>query len=278
MENIVRTIYGAALQSTLFAGLPYSHVANTTLNEKFGVLAGVTPPDGVTPTCRYFCIGNGGHKPATGTGGIGLIEAQQHLATDAALYNHLPFILRATNNDIAPSVQAKYALRTQISIGGVSYYAYYLKRLDLSNTLVTESILTIFNGETTTASFIPTEENLEPTPPTINPTGVNLITSQYANVAAALPISFTEEECTELLNAATILYGDSAYAIISEIGLCSGVDKAVTLQNGNTFMEAVSVQICSLISTMHVVKYSSTGITGSAKIGSSEPLLVLNPT
>ena len=114
MQNITRTANGSALQTTLFNGIPFDLIPFTTLNEYFNILSGQAPASGVIPKATYFCIGNGGHQLATGTGGVALIEEVQHLATDSGLYSYLPFILRAINNDIPAATQAVYAMRKQI--------------------------------------------------------------------------------------------------------------------------------------------------------------------
>lgn len=277
MKNITRTAYGSALQTMQFNGLPFTLVPNTTLNEKFGILAGQTPDPGVMPTAKYFAIGIGGHQLATGTGGIPLIENVQHEATDAALYHHFPFVLRAINNDIPSGTQQKYALRKQITVNGSSYYAYYLKRIPTNDAIVTTTLDTVVNGTTTSTIFTPSQNNLSPVPPVINNVGANILTSQYANTSATLPIRFTQQECQELLDAATILFDDPAYAIISEIAICSGVDYSITLQNSASFTEAICVQVCSFISTLHMVQYTATGINGTYQVGSDDPLLVLAP-
>ena len=274
MENITRTAAGSELQTYLTTGIPFVLKADTTLNEKFSVLAGVVPT--ATPTIKYFCIGNGGHAMATGTGGVPVIQSVPHEATDTGLYDYLPFVLRATNNDIDAGTQANYAIRTTVTIGGTSYYAYYLKRLDTSTSVVNTVLQTVSNGVTTTSNYVPNAGNMTPTPPNLSGSNVSVLSSQYLVTSAALPISFTAQECTELLNAATILYGDPSYAIISEIGLCSGQDHQITLGNGSSFMDAVAVQITSFINTLHVVQFTASGITGSLAVGANEPLLVLS--
>ncbi len=275
MELITRTVYGSRLQTMQYSQLPFSTEQNTTLNEKFSIYAGVNPEVGVYPAAKFYAIGNGGHKLAVGTGGIGLVENQQHLATDAALYNHLPFVLRATNNDINNTLQQKYALRKTITVNAQNYYAYYLKRIPTDEAAVTTVIQTVSNGVTTTSAFVPSAGNLAPEPPTLSPENVNILSGQYANVSATLPIVLTADECTELLNAAEILYGDPKYAIISEIALVAGVDYPITLPNTNTMNEAIATQVTSFINTMHVIQFTPTGINGSFDVGTNEPLLVL---
>jgi len=274
LENVTRTAAGSELQTFLTTGIPFVLKADTTLNEKFSVLAGVTPT--TTPTIKYFCIGNGGHSLATGTGGVPLIQSVPHEATDTGLYKYLPFILRATNNDIDASTQMKYAIRTTVTVGGNPYYAYYLKRLDTSSSVVSTVLQTVSNGVTTTSNYVPGAGNMSPTAPNLSGNNVSILSSQYLVTSASLPISFTASECTELMNAATILYGDPAFAIISEIGLCSGQDHPITLGSGSTFSEVVAAQITSFINTLHVVQFTASGISGSLAVGANEPLLVLS--
>ena len=89
-------------------------------------------------------------------------------------------------------------------------------------------------------------------------------------------MSLTGSEVNEIINAAAIIYGDPAYAIISEIGICSGVDKTIDLGNGVTFNEAVAVQICTFINTIHILNATPDGVGGTLQLGSSEP--IYNPS
>lgn len=275
MENTTRTIYGSRLQAMLSSKLPFSMDQNTTLNEKFAILAGQNPPAGDYPAVQYYCIGNGGHELANGTGGIALANAKQHTAVHAALYSHLPFVLRATNNDISNSEQQKYALRRVETYGGVNYYAYYLKRIPVDSAVVNTVIQTTQNGVTSSATFVPSADNLSPTPPSLDPDNVNLLQAQYANVSALLPLTLTSGEISEILDASEIIYGDQRYAIISEIGLVSAFDHEITLPNSNTMKEAICAQVNAFISTVHMLQYASTGINGSFNLGTNEPMLVL---
>lgn len=277
MENVTRTIYGSRLQAMLYAQLPFSVETNTTLNEKFEVLAGVTPASGKYPAARYYCIGNGGHALAIGTGGIALAETLQHLATDAALFKHLPFVLRATNNDISNVLQQKYALRKTVTYGGVNYYAYYLCRIPTDSAVVASTIQTV-NGDTiTSAGFVPQPGNMAPTPTVLDTDTVNLLSGQYANISATLPLVLTPTEVQEIINAATIIYGDPKYAIISEIGYVHACDYPVTLPNSNTIQEAICAQIGAFIATNHMLQYAASGIDGTLDVGTNDPLMVLEP-
>ena len=274
MENVTRTVYGAQLQTNQFGNSAFEMLDNTTLNEKFNIQAGVEPVK--TPAVGYYAIGNGGHSTAMGAGNIPLIRSLEHLATDAALYSHLPFVLRTVDNDLTQAVRAKYALRKQITVDSTPYIAYYLKRIDVASGIPQLKLQTTNNGVTSTSTFVPSATNLSPTPPALSESNVNTLKSQYAIVSQPIPFSLTASEVAEILNAAAIIYGDEAYAVISEMSLCSGEDKAITLAGGDVFNEAVAVQCCSFISTFHMLAASRTGISGTLELGSAEPLLTVS--
>lgn len=276
MENVVRTVYGSSLQTAQFCNLPYNLEANTTLNEKFGVQAGVAPS--TTPTIKYYGIGNGGHSFATGSSNIPYVQSLEHQATDAALFNHIPFVLRATDNDLDATTAANYAMRTIITVDSTQYIAYYLKRLDFSAAVIQTQIQTQNGSTSSTSTFTPTSANLSPTAVQLTTNGVNSLEGVYAVVSATVNMTLTATECQEILNAATILYGDPQYAVISEMCTCSGVDKSVALNNGTGgfFNEAIAVQVCSFMSTFHSVYSSQTGISGTLQLGSAEPMIVVS--
>ena len=75
-----------------------------SLNEKFEILkdtAAITLEKGFYPEINYFCIGNGGSTLASGVKGY---TYSRHSALDAALFNHIPFVLRA--NSVPAAVPA----------------------------------------------------------------------------------------------------------------------------------------------------------------------------
>jgi hypothetical protein len=270
MFSSTRSVYGVALQAIQHAGLPFVLEQNTTLNEIFGVLAGVAPA--VAPDLSYFCIGKGGHKSTNGSDGTPLTKSQTHKATDAGLFSFLPFIIRPTSNDLSPAERAKYAMRVQQTFGGTNYFCYYLKRYDFSAATLTKKINTTTNGVTTTTTFTPSPANLRPTPTVLSANGVNPLAGQAVAVNATSDMSLSGSEVQEIINAATIIYGDPAYAVISEIGICSGADKIIDLGGGVSFNEAIAVQICTFINTIHILSATPEGVAGTLQLGSSEPI------
>lgn len=279
MENTTRTLSGAYLQTCAYMKLPFELKANTTLNEKFGIQAEVTLDIGTVPSMRYFSIGIGGHTFSVGANGVTKNDIVQHRATDAALYKHLPFVLRAMNNDIDVTERAKYGLRRIESHNGAQYIAYYLKRIDFTNVEAGVEYTSIENDVSTVVDYVPSAANLNPTPPTLSPTGVNLVTGDYVSATAKLTLTFSKSEIQEIRDACMIIYGDDNYAIISEIALCSGVDKVVTspsINNGSiNFNEVIGVQITAFANTLVPAKFSTDGAEIALDVGSCEPLLNL---
>ena len=276
MENTVRTAYGANLQDCLYFGLPYSAPLHSTLNEKLNILPTVAVDSQTIPTVKYFAIGCGGHKAGVGTNNLVYMQPVPHKTRDSALYNQVPFVLRLPNNDLTATEQANYRFRTLVQLNGTTYVAYYLRKLDLSSVQSQMTYNAVSNGVTTTTNFAPTSSDLNPTPPDLNPDGTYVTTGDYISVLAAVGIVFTPDDVAELLNVFNILYGSENYAIISEIALCSGVDKTVSgTFNGVTsnYLEAISVQICNFIASIYALQFNNTGINITANVGSTEPML-----
>jgi hypothetical protein len=276
MESIVRTVYGAELQTTQLLNLPLILKQYSTLNEKFSIHNDVAIADTDQPSVKYVTIGNGGHRMVMGASNISRPEPVQHTARDAALYNHLPFVLRLPNDDLTALERTKYRLRRLETHDGTVYVAYYLKVLDLSATVPQLELRTVADGVTTSTDFSPTIADLNPTPPALNPGGVLITTGDYIAATAKVPFILSTSDIDELLNVCNIIYSDDNYAMISEIGLCSGVDRAVVGDfNGVStgYTDAIGVQIVSFINAFFAVKFSNNGVNILFDIGNSEPLL-----
>lgn len=282
MELITRTVYGAQLQTCLLLNLPLDIKPNSTLNEKFGVLETTVIAVTDKPSMRYVAIGNGGHKSVSGAEGISAPYPIQHNPTDACLFSHLPFILRDITNDLTAPQRVNYALRKLETHDGKQYIAYYLKRLDYTDVVAKLTFKTVLDNVTTTTDFIPNASNLQPVQPPLNNSGVNVTTGSYISATAKVPFVLSESDIKELLDAATIIYGNDNYAIISEIALCSGVDKVVAIDAGGAtpfnMNEVIGAQVVSFVSTFFSCKFDNSGISVLLDCGASEPLFNLtNP-
>jgi hypothetical protein len=279
VEYTTRTVYGSYLDTCKKIGAPFKMHANTTLNEKFSILAGVNPDANTYPNVRYYGIGIGGHVGKIGASGVFVLAQQLFYATAAALYNQLPFVLRVVGNDLPEAQRQKYALRRVESRGGVQYIAYYLKRLDMTNVKPEMSITTVQDGQSVTTPYVPDSAALNPTPPNLSSTGTNITDGSYVNAKATIGIVLADIDVAEFLNVIDIIYQDRQYAMISEIALCSGVDRFVKVsdaaQGEFNMNEAICVQVNDFVNTVASLQFTN-DVSWNLDIGATEPLTKLD--
>lgn len=136
----------------------------------------------------------------------------------------------------------------------------------------------VTDGVVTSTPFIPSVANLNPTPPAINSSGVLTPTGDYVAATGKVPFILDANDIAELLNVCNIIYGDPNYAIVSEIALCTGVDKTVTGDfNGvsSSYVDAIGMQVANFTNAMLAANFNSDGYELLIDIGSLEPLLTL---
>lgn len=277
MEVFRRTLLGGILQVANLLQIPMPILPNSTLNEKLGIQPAATLGVNEFPALRYMTIGIGAHAGVVGVDGLPLIQSIQHSSGDAAPYRMLPFVMREVGNDLTPSERERFALRRIEVIGGVSYIVYYARRLDVSNCTIRAQKRTIVNSVTTTVDYVPNASNLSPTPPALDGNG-NVISTNGEFLAAVckLEIILDSFEVTEILNAAVLLYGREDYAFISEIGMVSGVNRMVSVSDGDagtfSFNEVVCSQIFTHINVTQPLKSQRDGVTLSYDVGAAEPV------
>lgn len=279
-NNVTRTVYGASVQTSLLMGLPFSFPEYSTLNQLLGIQQDTLPNVSDKPNLGYYVWGNRGHSMIVGTDGIPLNEVVQHRATDAGLFGQLPFVLREVNQDLSASERAKYVLRRQEERGGIPYYAYYGRRLDKSNMQVGSYITQVQDGTSKVSNFVPTQSNLTPQPQQMSNSSTNLINADYVSSRARMALIMSEIEVAEMLNVAKVIYNDERYAIVSEIGLCTGVDKMINATGfgGGTFQfaEAIGVQIAAHVAVYNPLLQTNTGVQIEMDVGVNEPLYALS--
>lgn len=277
MKTITRSVWGSSLQTALLLGQVPTILEFTTLNEKFSVFDEEALASTERPAMQYYCIGNGGHKNMVGADGTPYTSPLPHRASDAALYRHLPFILRRVDNDLTVTERARYGLRRLENIKGINYWAYYLKRISLSNTAPVINHTIVDGDNKYTEPYSPTLANLNPVPPAMSNEGVITASGDYLSTSSILTLIFSEQDVAELIDVCRIKFNNEAYAVISEIGLTSGVDRVLTVQGpGNTqfnMKEVVAAQINSFITTHHSVAFTNKGFTQDIELGATEPLL-----
>jgi hypothetical protein len=276
MQEIVRTAYGASLQTSELLNLPLVVKQYTTLNEKFNIHDDIQLADTDNAKLGYYVIGNGGHRFNVGVNNIAKPEPIQHLPRHAALYNHIPFIMRPVSSDLTPTERLKYRLRRIETHNAIQYVVYYGKVLNLSSTVSRLELRVVNNGSVTVTNFTPTVDDLNPTPPPINTGSVLTTTGDYIAASAKVNIILTAAEISEIMDVSNILYGDPNYAIVSELGLCSGVDKVVQGNFNGTnsnYTDTIGMQICSFISVFYPLAFINDTVNIGLDIGSVEPML-----
>jgi hypothetical protein len=281
-EKTTRTVYGMYLQTCAHLGIPFVLAANTTLNELLGVQAGQIPDAGVYPKLGYLSLGNGGLDIDMSGDGALVMSPKIFQATSAAPYRPIPLILRPLGNDLAPADRAKYALRRIETRNSVPYIAYYLKRIDKTNIQAGMFYTTVVNGVKNTVPYVPDSSVLHPTPPAVSNPGVITADGTYVSASAPINVILDTNDVEELMNVFNIIYNNPNAAIISELALCSGIDKQVQITDpgGSAFnmLEAIAVQVNDLVNVGAPLQFNSDGTTFSMDIGATEPLFKTNVT
>lgn len=276
MKYVTSHIMGIRLQDLKLLGLPYSNVQNSTLNELFNVQAGVAVDPGKYPDMGYLAIGQGGHINEQTADGLGYQQLVNHSPRDCALIKHIPFVLRLPTDDLDPATQAGYAMRTQVTVNGTNYIAYYLRKIDMSQVQVQMLLNTVQDGVITSVPWVPSSDNLHPTATIPSSTGAVTTSGEYVSVQAVVSVTFTQTDIDELMNVAQILYGNSNLAIISEAALVAGFNKTIQAQLSGggtlTYNEAIGAIICSSMSSYYHLPSLNQSLTLTFDIGGAESL------
>lgn len=281
MELFTRTVCNSYLGSVLQLGVPFEMFPFTTLNEKFNVQAGIAPAPSQRPDIKGIVIGNKGHIIVPGGDGNADVDPVQHRATDMALYNHIPFIVRDVTNDLDPIQRAMYAMRTIEEFNGDRFVCYWVRRIDKSAVRPKMMLIEVGSDgvELSRKPFVPDSTNLTPTAPVLSPEGVNVVKGQYVCVESVIDLGLSASEIAEIANAANIIYGTERQGIISEVGIVSGVDQKITIdvpgQGTANFNEMIAVQMMAFINTFISKRWSSDGYGYKVNAGATEPLFNL---
>jgi hypothetical protein len=277
MSQVVRTIYGSHINTCRMLQRPFSVLPNSTLNQKFNIHANELPALNEYPILGYIGIGNKGATYEVTTNGYVLTTPIPHLPRDASLYNFIPFIVRDINNDISSTERLKYRIRVPITIEGINYVAYYLRKLSIDDVIPSVELRNV-DGETiTTNSFTPTLSDLSPNPPNISNTDLNNPNGDYLVSTAKVNFKLDQVDISNILDACNIIYGDSRYAVINEIALCTGIDKILqgtfntTISN---YTDTIVTQVSAFISQYHALTATTTEVNINFDIGSVSSLLV----
>lgn len=276
MEDTTRTGIGNYIQTCMYLGVTPEILPFTTLNQKLNINESVTPTAEDRFALNYFCIGIGGHKWVTGAGSVPLLSTVRHAATDRTLYNMLPFVVRPLNNDVTDAERANLALRTVITdINDEQKIAYYARRLNKTGVAPTMRYHKFNKGNEVVTPWVPGSDDFDAEPKDKGAGGVVSVGGDMISVFAEMGINLNANEISEIINAATQIHGDPAYAIISEIGFCTGFNKHVNTNIGGVTVsmnEAMCVQIASFLSTMVNLNTSNNSLKIDMDVGAGDPV------
>jgi hypothetical protein len=282
MEITTRTLEAAALQTASFVGIPHTYPQNSTLNQLLDIENGMYPPADAWPQCRYSIIGYGGHRPQQTTDGRHITLPIQHRTTDLGLFSPLPYILRQVTSDLSAVERARYCLRRLETHGGLTFAAYYGKRIDFTGAFVERQLNTVTDEQTNSISeVVYSAANLSPEPTQLQPAQLNLTTGQYVSPICKIWVGLDNEwEANELINVSRVKFGDDYGALISEIGLVTGVDKLVGVDSASgsfMFNEVIGAQLAAHIACNYSVALGTNLRAGTyVNIGIAEPMFIIS--
>lgn len=279
MKNIVPTVTSALLQTNQRVGKTHVVQVNTSLNQKLEIQADLVNSDTDVLSMKYVVIGIGGHAMGVAPNGLTFPKGVEHTTRHTGLYMQVPFVMRLPSDDLSPTERLKYRLRRQKVHNGVTYVEYWAKVLDLANTNPQLELRTVVDGVTNSEPYVPLLSDLNPVPPVLANGQVLVTNGNYVASTAKVPFEMTPADILEFINVCNILFGTPDLAIISEVGLCSGVDRAVSGDfNGVStgYMEAIAVQICTHINTFFTANFGANNNKMTLDLGVVEPLLTVS--
>lgn len=216
-----------------YMGLTPAYDTLGTLNAHYNVRPSDVPT--ALPTVRYFGIGIGGNRNISDTNRSVPQEVSKH---NMNLYKPIPFRAVPVEQDLTAVERANYRMRVIRTINGNDYALYYLKSMVLASNDVKITKTDPVTGLETDYTIDYT--NLTPVPPTVDINGNVTDEAKEVNVTSTASLIITGAEVTEAIS---VLYGDLSYAKISEIGVFSGQDKQITVNDatGTPFVYAESI-------------------------------------
>lgn len=224
MNLVTKTVYYDTLVLSHFRDKNFKPLSNTTLNEKFNINKDIVSEVNI-PTLSYFAIGNGNIETIDAEDNMKLYHGN-HRCIDAALFNHIPFVLRKEFEDINSNERKKYRLRKRITVNNENYIAYYLKVIE--DDMVVNQIIKITQETDTMPKIEPFNTNdstlLNPEPYNNRVTDILNNYTEFVTNSDQISLILTIEEMIEIKNAMDILGIEANRRNINEIALCSGTD------------------------------------------------------
>lgn len=265
--NACSTIWTRGMDMAQRLGVPYKPLPNTTLNEKHAIKINEVD-ESKYPTLQYYCIGVGGINILNN---IDTYNYSEHSPTDAALFEQIPFVMREVGNDILDSDKPNYRFRKIVTINNIEYICYYLKTIDTSD-YDDKYYKVSVNGDDESLAIFDTNTDafLNPVPrdPAVT---IKKDVTEYVVKKVKIPLLLTKEEVNELKNVLKILYGEDNNKYLTEVGVCTGIDKEYS--DG---VEATNVQIAyhyQFDTNTTILMLTDGYLNRSLEIAGMEPLI-----
>lgn len=260
--NSQRTLYGIDIQLCMLIGKEYIPAPNTTLNEKFNLDVDLDVDEYIYPTLKYYTVGVGGN---VGIFNKDVHSYSDHGVMDAALFKHVPFVIRKIDEDLTDSEQFNYRFKIKEIINGIEYYCYYLKLIPNINYRNSYYNVTVTDGLSKLSLLdMNTDKYLNPVERDRLLTEDNYLINEYATKSIKLEFSLLGNELVDLNNAISIKYGDGIK--LKEIGVCSGVE----IENKATKVQIVYHASVDIDTMFHIA--TSKDIIRAIEIGGMESI------
>lgn len=278
MLECKKTIFADLLELMRRNGTDFTPMVHSTLNEKFSVAEDMRTPSGKYPTTEYLAIGIGAHTARVGNNNRVAFDVLEHAVTDAALYSHIPHLIRPLGGDLTDAERANYAMRTLITDPqGNQWYAYYLRLLNKTPSV--PEVVTFVGSD-----YDPEADTYEPSPSQLNPTALpistvaaNKASGKKISVSAKTRISFSEQDVEELINVINVLFdGDLGYGMISEMAIVAAHSETYISEIGGVatqYKEAVDATIQCHIPTSTAINYTRLGFHVDYTLGDVVPYI-----
>jgi len=279
MYSSIPTEAGMRLAIAQTYGLPFTPQPLETLNEIYHIYDTAQVSDTDTYQAQWIAIGNRGHQGIVGADNEVDILERPHRITDGSLYGMFPWIIRPVNNDLPPTVRDGFGLRVLIQVGSSKYWGYYLRRLDLSSTVIQSKVNTTTNGVTVSQPYVPNQQTLTPQPPVMDNNGIVVTDGSSITVNALNITTLSANDIAELINVATILYSDPNRAFLTEVAVVSGIRKSVNLLDaslqpisGQAYNECLRAICINFTPIMFPAVYNQDQFVLTLDLGTNVPL------
>lgn len=271
--------------TALLFGLPISYPQYSTLNEALKFLTDRVPATTERPVCTYLAIGNQGHTVVTEDDGFTDFDAKGKTAIISGLCNQMPFVLRTKDNDLSDEQRKNYRHRIELTVNGVVYWAYYVKKISLTGATQHDYDIKRVNGVDTVTEFVYTDAELHPVitdlPDYNYDTTSSTVTvpdGRYVLSVATVDIPFTEFDVAEYQNVCSIIRGNPARSVMSEFALATGVETVASGQSATgssfSYAEVVGLTVAYHITMYKNVAQENGGFTLRVRVGQSAPRYV----